>query len=143
MKINTWILLICTYILTQGCEINEDHISGYYLNIDAPDLVQDNNDYYHMTYQPQYTQTTTTLRAQTGSTEQSQKLAWMSNKEINLYGTWTNLVNPASYTDDVGEAFTVLATWSPLINDTITVYCGYNDQYEAHFVDSLKVVIDE
>ena len=85
-----------------------------------------------------YIQTFTTLQARTGN--EYQKIEWISNKEIKINNVWTNLVNSASYTDINGEAFTALGVWEEFINDTITVYCGYNDEYN-HYVDSLKVIV--
>jgi hypothetical protein len=95
-----------------------------------------------MEYLPQYMQTFTTLKASTGSITQYQKLAWMSNREILIRDVWTNTVNKVSYTDEYGEAYTVLSAWEQFINDTITVYCGFEDDCGEHYSDSLKVIID-
>ena len=54
---------------------------------------------------------------------------------------WTNLVNGSSYTDGNGEAFTVLGVYSNFIGDTIKVYCGYEDNENIHYLDSLEVIV--
>lgn len=132
---------IFIYILIAGCEDVSYTCDECYLNVDAPSLITDNNGYYYMTNLDNYNQTFTTLRAVTGSVDEYQKLTWMANKEINLYNEWTNLVNNVSYTDDNGEGFTVLSIWPEFIGDTVTVYCGYTDQNEILYTDSLKVII--
>ena len=48
-----------------------------------------------------------------------------SMKEINIDGAWINLVNGSSYTDEIGEAHTVLGVWEEFIGKTITIYGGY------------------
>jgi hypothetical protein len=136
-------LVICTYILLVGCEdkaMLEPCDNG--LGIEAESLILGNDGYYRLTWLPNYIQTFTTLTAYTES-EEIQKLAWQSNKEIEIQGVWTNLVNPASYSDEEGEAHTVLGVWEEFVGDTITVYCGYEDRCNNHYVDSLKVIIVE
>ena len=142
MKIKLIFTVIFTYILLTGCEdnIQEECYSNHHLEIDAPSL-QKPNDYYRLEYLSDYVQTFTTLRANTNSTDEYQKLAWVSNREILISGYWTNLVNRTSYTDDDGYAYTVLGVWEEFIGDTITVYCGYEDMC-FHFIDSLKVIIE-
>ena len=63
------------------------------------------------------------------------------NKEIWIGNEWVNLVNEASYTDELGEAHTVLGIWNEFIGDTVKVYAGYNDEYDNHYLDSLEVII--
>ena len=46
-----------------------------------------------------------------------------------------------SYTDNLGEAHTVLSVWPEFIGDTIKVYAGYTDEYNNHYVDSLEVIV--
>ena len=66
-----------------GCNNNPllNECSNCYMDIDAPDLVLDNNGYYHMTHLNDYIQTFTTLRAKTGITDYYQKVKWVSNQE--------------------------------------------------------------
>mgnify|MGYP001384935592 CR=1 FL=1 len=76
----------------------------------------------------------------------SEKVKWISNKEINIqhYGqdNWTNLVNTSSYTDDEGVAHTVLGVWEQFVGDTIKVYSGYSNNCDILYIDSLEVVVD-
>jgi hypothetical protein len=140
MKIKSIFWVIFIYILLTGCaDTLDDCHSDYYLEIDAPSLEKDSG-YYELEFLPDYIQTFTTLHAQTGS--EYQKVSWVSNKEIEIAGVWTNLVNHTSYTDSNGEAYTVLGVWGEFIGDTITVYCGYKDMCALHYVDSLKVIIE-
>ena len=61
---------IFIYTLLVGC--GTDNVLGTcdsdcYLEINAPNLEIDNNEYYHMTFLDGYIQTFTTLEAQTGT----------------------------------------------------------------------------
>ena len=146
------ISIIFMYILLTGCDTVIDGIVGpdydceeCYLEISAPDLVVDENGFYTMTYNNTDYQTFSTLKAETGSTSEYQYLAWTSNKEFGVEWQgqmiWTNLVNGSSYTDGNGEAFTVLGVYSNFIGDTIKVYCGYEDNENIHYLDSLEVIV--
>ena len=138
IKLIFWVIFI--YILLVGCgdTIDKCH-NDYYLEIDAPSL-EKSSGYYELEFLSEYIQTFTTLRALTGV--EYQKILWISNKEIELNGIWTNLVNSTSYTDNDGEAYTVLGVWEEFIGDTITVYCGYKDMCALHYIDSLEVIIE-
>ena len=103
----------------------------------------DENGYYIMEFLDTYNQTFTTLTASTGSYDNYQRVAWISNKEIWLGNQWINLVNGDSYTDENGHAHTVLGVWEEFIGDTVKVYAGYNDEYNNHHVDSLEVIIKD
>ena len=132
---------IFIYILLIGCEsplVCED----CYLDVSAPDLEMDGNGYYRMEFLNSYTQTFSTLKAETGITDYNQKVTWISNKEILIAGYWTQLVNQSSYTDDDGKAYTVLSAWEIFIGDTIKVYSVYTDNCNINHVDSLEVIID-
>jgi hypothetical protein len=113
----------------------------YYIEL-VSYLEEDENGYYRMEFLEGYMQTFTTLTAKTGSYNQYQNVAWISNKEINIHGEWINLVNQSSYTDGDGEAHTVLGVWEEFIGDTVKVYSGYTDEYNVHYVDSMNVIID-
>ena len=132
---------IFIYILLVGCE-SPLVCEGCYLDITAPDLTLDSNGYYHMEFLDSYVQTFSTLEAETGITSYNQKVKWVSNKEILIAGYWTNLVNGSSYTDDGGNAYTVLGVWENFTGDTIKVYSGYTDNCNIQHVDSLEVVIE-
>ena len=146
-----WVIFIS--ILIVGCdnqivtpsleneeEVIEENEVTYYLDLESY-LNLDENGYYVMEYLQDWNQTFTTLTAMTGSYNQYQKVAWMSNKEIQVGNHWVNLVNGDSYTDELGEAHTVLGVWQEFIGDTIKVYAGYNDEYNNHYLDSLEVII--
>ncbi len=122
-------------------ETVDDIIIDYHLDISADSLSLDNNGFYIMEYLDGYNQTFTTLTAETGSLDYYQHVAWMSNKEIKIGNQWINLVNGYSYTDELGEAHSVLGVWSEFVGDTITVYAGYDDEYNNHYVDSMKVIV--
>ena len=149
-------LVIFISVLITGCdnqyivepdlweiEDNEENIEvDYYLELDSY-LPIDENGYYIMEYLNSYNQTFTTLTAETGSPDYYQKVAWISNKEIWMGNQWINLVNESSYTDELGEAHTVLGVWNEFIGDTVKVYAGYNDEYNNHYLDSLEVIIKD
>ena len=140
MKIKLFFGIIFTYILLIGCEDVQTHNSNLYLEIDAPGLVKVDG-YYMLSLTDEYHQTISVLRAQTGSYSEPQKLEWAANRQIIVNNISTDIVNSTSYTDDIGEAFTVLGVVNDLVYDTITVYCGYNDGY-SNFIDSLKVIVE-
>lgn len=134
---------IFIYILCVGCEtplICDD----CYIDVSAPSLEQDENGYYHMNWLNDYLQTFSTLKVETGL--ENKKVGWMTDKQINIryMGTdnWTYLVNTNSYTDESGVAYTVLGVWDNFIGDTIKVYCGYTNNCEIRYIDSLEVIIE-
>ena len=149
--VKNFFLVIFISILIIGCDnqiiapeleeevIEEDEIS-YYLDLESY-LEEDENGYYHMEYLEDWNQTFTTLTAMTGSYNRYQRVAWISNKEIWMGNQWINLINSDSYTDENGEAHSVLGVWEEFIGDTIKVYAGYNDEYNNHYLDSLEVII--
>ena len=142
------IIYIFIYTLLVGCDVEriigvEDCTTflGYdYLEVSAPSLQMDDNGYYHMEWLEGYTQTFSTLDANTGSDE-IVKVLWDSDSGIYYSGYWVSSVNPASYTDD-GVAHTVVAAWEEQIGDTLTVYAWYRGKCDIEYTDSIKVVID-
>ena len=137
---------IFIYTLLVGCDSNSvlgTCNSNCYLDVSAPSLEIDDNNYYHMVFLDSYIQTFTTLTAETGPDNDYAKVKWLSNKEMHMgNGDWANLVNSSSYTDEKGYARSVLGVWDIFVGDTITVYAGYTDKCDIQYVDSLKVVID-
>ena len=140
MRIKLFFGVIFTYILLTGCEDIEECNLEYYLQTDAPTLIE-TNGYYRLKFLPEYVQTFATLRAKTGSFDEYQKVKWIANKHMLINNIHTDIINGSSYTDEAGEAFTVLGVYEQLIGDTITVYCGYNNMC-YNFIDSLKVIIE-
>ena len=135
---------IFIYTLLVGCNtqnpLNSECEVDCYLDVEAPSLQIDGNGYYHMEWLEGYTQTFSTLDANTGSDE-IVKVMWDSDSGINHSGYWVSSVNPASYTDG-GVAHTVVAAWEEQIGDTLTVYAWYRDKCDMEYTDSIKVVID-
>ena len=138
------ILYIFIYTLLVGCDtliLNNDCESDCYLEVEAPSLQMDGNGYYHMEWLEGYTQTFSTLNANTGL-DGVVKVMWESDSGIDYNGYWVSSVNPASYTDN-GVAHTVLAVWEGQIGDTLTVYARYQDDCGIEYLDSIKVVIED
>ena len=117
--------------------------SGYYLEIESQ--LEYDGSYYHLVFLDGYIQTFTTLTAKTGSTYKTQELYWNTNKQYNIEfwdtDNYTDLVNSISYTD-VGVGYSVFGPWEDFMNDTITVYCNYMDEYGLTYIDSLKIIIE-
>jgi hypothetical protein len=113
-----------------------------YLEIDVLGL--DNIDgYYTFVLDMENYQAPLTLRALTGSYDESQELEWATNKRIVVNGITYDMIDSTSYTDEFGEGFMNLNIDGSLIGDTLTVYCSYSDGYQdVNFIDSLKVIID-
>ena len=144
-KLISYIFIYMMVVVTIGCDssVLEPCMSDSDLMIDAPNLIQDENGYYHMNFVDGYIQTFTTIEADVNLVHWP--VAWISNKEYNIehMGTdnWTNLVNQTSYTDDEGKAYTVLGVWETFVGDTIRIYSGYENECDIHFVDSLEVIV--
>ena len=139
---------IFIYVLLTGCEQNIvgseydlECEADCHININAPSLQKDENGYYHMEWLEGYSQTFTTLDANTGINGHY-RVYWDSPYGITYGGEFVSCVNPASYTGDDGTAHTVMAVWESMINDTITVYSGYIDWCNNQHIDSLKVIVD-
>ena len=152
-------IYIFIYTLTIGChtvvgtqeeeeiwpsETNTDEscVSNYMLDIGAPYLSKDGAGYYHIEWVGGYVQTFTTLSAETGSTDFSQKVYWATEAGIYYMSGWVSSINHASYTDENGLAHTVLATWEEQINDTIMVYAAFEDRCGYIYNDSLGVIVE-
>ena len=137
-------MYIFIYTLLVGCNtqnpLNSECESNCFLDVEAPSLQIDDNGYYHIEWLEGYTQTFSTLDANTGSNE-IVKVMWSSDSGINYNGYWVSSVNPASYTDN-GIAHTVLAAWEEQIGDTLTVYAQYQDECGIEYLDSIRVIIN-
>ena len=113
-----------------GLEIYTDELT--YINSLSP--------YYELEFEENYIQTFVTLSAQTDC-GWSQHLVWDTDYQYLINTDWVSLVNPASMTDEDGDAHVMFAAWEEFIGHTITVYCGYTDDCGNHFVDSLLINI--
>jgi hypothetical protein len=144
-----WVIFISVLIISCDSQIviggdEDEYIDDeIQYSIDITSYLPLENGYYQMEYLNGYNQTFTTLTTETGSNDKIQYVEWMTNKQILINGIWTNIINSVSYTDDLGEAHTVLSAWPEFIGDTITVYAGYYDEYFNHYVDSLKVIVTD
>ena len=65
-----------------ACESSTLECEDCYISIEASDLIIDENGYYHIQFLDGYTQTFTTLKAETGIEDHYQKVKWLSNKRI-------------------------------------------------------------
>ena len=118
--------------------------NDYFLEVTAPSLELDDNGYYHIEFLDNYSQTFSTLDANTGSEDMYQKVYWDSDSGIyeSFTGDWVSCVNHASYTN-YGVAHTVLSVWEENVGDTVTVYTWYKETINStEFIDSIKVVVD-
>ena len=145
--VKNFFLVIFISVLVISCD-NQNNIFGtndntdfYYLNLTSY-LEKDESGYYRMNLLNSYNQTFTTLKAETGSDFTVQKVSWTANKEINIDGYWVQLVNSSSYTDNFGEAHTVFSGWYEFLQDTITVFAEYDDEFGNNYLDSLKIIVE-
>ena len=154
---------IFIYILSVGCHTliptqsheSESQVytceSEYHVNIEAPDLVMDENGYCHIEWLDGYIQTFTTLSLQIQDNLSSSfeyvsfifKVYWDSDSGIEYMGEWVSCVNHASYSNNLGIAHTVLAVWEEQIGDTILVYSSFEDECGIEYNNILRVVVDE
>ena len=71
----------------------------------------------------------------------SRHLQWDTDYKYLINTDWVSLVNPASMTDEEGEAHVMFAAWEEFVGHTVTAYCGYTDTCGVHHLDSLKIEI--
>ena len=98
------------------------------------------NGSYELEYNENLAQTYTMLNATT-ECGWSQHLGWTTDYQFRINTDWVSLVNPASMTDEDGNAHVVFAAWEEFIGETVKVYCGYMDDHGHHFLDSLKIEV--
>ena len=139
---------IFIYIILVGCEnqyyYNETECLDCLLEL-STDLGVDDNDYYHLNFNHNYSQTFATIYAQVGYGYEW--VGWTSDTqycfEWNGTTQCSNVVNGSSYSGSDGIATTLLGVHVEHVGDTVTVYCGYYDGYGQQHLDSLEVIIDE
>ena len=144
--IKNLILYIFIYTLSIGCSDNnvlnnEECESDCFLEVEAPSLQKDENGYYHIEWLEGYTQTFTTLDANTGI-EGYYQVYWDSDLGIMYNGEFVSCVNPASYTND-GVARQTMAVWEEMVGDTIIIYAGFEDWCYNQHVDSIGVIVED
>ena len=134
-------IFIC--VLLTGCESNplaNVCETDCYLDVYAPELVDDKNGYYHMEWLDGYNQTFATIKADIGY-DNITRVYWDTDLGMWYQGDVVKPINHVSYTDD-GIATTILGPWDIMVNDTITVYTTYEDICGTEYLDSIKVIID-
>ena len=141
-----FIYTIC--IMSIGCESNllgPDECTNCYLELEAPNLPMDENGIYHLDYIDDALQTFTQLKAYVGYG--MEHLGWDSDTEYCVQ-MWNHIecndvVNPASYSGSDGYATQIMGVHQEHIGDTITVYCGYYDDYGKQYLNTIRIIIDE
>tara|TARA_R100001082_G_C4320022_1_gene140695 strand:- start:132 stop:599 length:468 start_codon:yes stop_codon:yes gene_type:complete len=147
---------IFIYIFIVSCENNQDfglsifgseeqQCSNCLLEISSEDMDMDENGFYHLDFNPNFNQTFGKIDVQVGhdyeyvgwTTDTYYCIDWMNFQEC------TPVVNGASYSGSDGIASTMIGVHDVHIGMTVTVYCGYYDDYGVQYLDSIKVVIDE
>ena len=138
------LLVICI-----GCSDNifgaNEVCSDCVLELDIPDLTIDDNNFYHLEFNEDYIQTFTKIEAYVGASYVY--LGWSSDTEHCVqmwnYLDCNDVVNPASYSGDDGYAYQMMGVHQEHIGDTITVHCGYYDNYDEQHLNSIRIIIDE
>ena len=139
-------LYIFIYVLLTGCENNVvgSCESNCYLNVKAPELEMNGDGVYLLEWVDGYSQTFTTIDAETGSTSYMM-VNWDTDLGMWHQGEIVKPINYSSYTNDEdGIAHTILGPWEVMVGETITVYTTYEDNCGYEYLDSIKVkVINE
>tara|TARA_Y100000996_G_scaffold388064_1_gene347348 strand:+ start:746 stop:1201 length:456 start_codon:yes stop_codon:yes gene_type:complete len=138
------LLIICI-----GCSDNIVGMTGScsdcVLELEIPELVVDDNGYYHLEFDGNYIQTFTKIEAYVGI--DYAYLGWESDTEHCVqmwnYIDCNDVVNPASYSGEDGYAHQMLGVHQEHIGDTINVHCGYYDDYGVQYLNNIRVIIDE
>ena len=138
---------IFIYIFIIGCDnsiTGTQECSDCVLKL-TTELEMDENGYYHLDFNDAYIQTFARIDAQVGHDDEY--VGWTSNTyyclDWNGFQQCNYVVNNASYSADDGVDSTILGVHDVHIGMTVTVYCGYYDDYGIQHLDSIKVVINE
>ena len=134
-------LLALIGLLIIGCSSNitspeEDCGCGFDITSTLPVV----NGILQLEFNQNSAQTYSTLNCET-ECGWSQHILWDSDYQYKIQGQWTSLVNPASMTDDNGDAKVIFAVWEAFIGKTITIYGGYTDDCGHGYMDSVKVLV--
>tara|TARA_A100001515_G_C4567066_1_gene208515 strand:- start:97 stop:552 length:456 start_codon:yes stop_codon:yes gene_type:complete len=143
---------IFIYTLLMVCVSCSDNILGTenecldcVLELSIPELNIDSNDYYHLEYNENYIQTFAKIEAYVGVSYVH--LGWQSDTEYCVqmwnHTECNDVVNPASYSGSDGYAHQMIGVHQEHIGDTITVHCGYYDNYNEQYLNSIRIIIDE
>ena len=71
----------------------------------------------------------------------SQRIQWDTDYQIKIGTDWVSLVNPASMTDEDGNAQIIFNVWEEFIGYTVEVIGGYTDDCGDHHWDSIQITI--
>ena len=110
------------------------------LEIYSDNLLEFSDGHYILEYDEGLSQTYTTLKATTNCGLHT-KISWDTDYQYQIQTDWVSLVNPASMTDEDGNAQIIFAAWEPFIGYTIEVFGGYTDDCGVHHSDSIKITI--
>ena len=54
-----------------------------------------------------------------------------------------DIINHSSYTNDVGDAFTMFGPQISMVGDTVTIYVGYVDyEYDIEYSEYFYVILE-
>ena len=99
------------------------------------DLPQDSLGYYHLDFNQELSQMYLSVYADVG--HGYEYVGWTTDNELAI-------INGSTYSNDDGISHGLLLIYNTLIGDTLTVYCGYYDDWSGdQLLDSLKISIDE
>ena len=137
-------IFIC--ILLIGCEyenpLTSECESDFEMDV-VSDLVMDENGYYHIEWLDGYNQTFATLEAVT-NTKGYNRIYWGCDSGIEYNGEFIECINQVSYTQEgTGIAQQTMGIWEEMVNDTLTIYAGFEDWCCIQYVDSIKVIVNE
>ena len=134
-------LLIIVGLFLIGCEdTREPDCGSCGLDVYAVNLQEVSDGHYTLEYNEDLAQTYTMLGAET-ECGWSQHLEWDTDYQYLIQTDWVSLVNPASMTDDDGNAKVIFGAWEAFIGYTIEVFCGYTDDCGVHHWDSIQITI--
>ena len=134
-------LFVFVFLFLIGCEDTREPDCGECgLEIYAVNLQQISNNHYKLEYNDDLAQTYTMLGANTDC-GWSQHLQWDTDYQYLIETDWVSLVNPASMTDEVGNAKVMFSACADFVGYTVTVYSGYKDLCGVFHNDSLKIQI--
>lgn len=148
-KIIKYIFIYIVILVCVGCESNvvgiDNSCSDCVLELNIPELSKDENNFYHLNFDEDYIQTFAKLEAYVGFGYAY--LGWESDTEHCVemwnYTECSDVVNPVSYSGSDGYGYQMMGVHQEHIGDTITVHCGYYDNYGEQYLNSVRVIIDE
>jgi len=134
-------ILIIVGLFLIGCEdLREPDCGECGLEVYAHGLEQYSPDLYIMEYDEELSQTYTLLSAET-ECGWSQHIEWATDYQYLINTDWVSLVNPASMTDEEGNAKVVFGAWEDFVGYTVGVYAGYTDECGVHHTKKIRITI--